>query len=50
MRPPPLPARSLEVDRSVPELKWATPGEEGGRKELQQFIDTRLVRYDAKVR
>lgn len=33
---------SLEVDRHVGEVEWATPGTSGGMAMLESFIDQRL--------
>lgn len=35
----------LEVDRTVPEVKWATPGTAAGLAVLQAFVTRRLPGY-----
>ncbi|KAG7227261.1 hypothetical protein INR49_013921, partial [Caranx melampygus] len=37
---------SLQVDRTVGEPKWATPGTKGGMAMLESFIDVRLKLFD----
>ncbi|ELT97477.1 hypothetical protein CAPTEDRAFT_152478 [Capitella teleta] len=39
--------KSLEVDRSVKEVDWATPGTTAGLKNLESFIQKRLGNFDA---
>jgi deoxyribodipyrimidine photolyase len=36
--------RSIEVDRTVPEVVWCTPGEKAGRAALTEFL-SRLGKY-----
>jgi len=38
--------KSLNVDRSVPEVSWIQPGEKAARKALKGFIDSKLQKYD----
>ena len=37
---------SLEVDRSIDEADWATPGTKGGMKILEKFVTAKLKHYD----
>ncbi|XP_058063190.1 deoxyribodipyrimidine photo-lyase [Anopheles bellator] len=39
---------SLEVDRSVDEVEWATPGYVAGVRMLQSFVEKRLSKFDGK--
>ncbi|XP_022610500.1 deoxyribodipyrimidine photo-lyase-like [Seriola dumerili] len=39
---------SLQVDRTVGEPEWATPGTKGGIAMLESFIDVRLKLFDIK--
>lgn len=39
---------SLQIDRSVPEVTWLTPGYTGATQTMQTFIDTRLKDYSDK--
>ncbi|XP_056246302.1 CPD photolyase [Seriola aureovittata] len=39
---------SLQVDRTVGEPEWATPGTKGGIAMLESFIDVRLKLFDTK--
>ncbi|XP_035784325.1 deoxyribodipyrimidine photo-lyase-like isoform X1 [Anopheles albimanus] len=39
---------SLEVDRTVDEVKWATPGYTGGVATLQSFVEKRLGKFNGK--
>ncbi|KAG8231873.1 hypothetical protein J437_LFUL011778, partial [Ladona fulva] len=39
---------SLEVDRSVDEVKWAKPGTRAGLDMLQSFLDKRLKLFGSK--
>ena len=39
--------RTLEIDRSVPEVDWATSGMKGGLKVLEEFVKYRLPSYKA---
>jgi len=38
--------RSLDVDRTVPEVDWLRPGERAARSVLTEFVTTKLDRYD----
>ncbi len=40
--------RSLEIDRSVPEVAWLLPGEETAAEILDHFLKTKLSAYSAK--
>ncbi|XP_076600131.1 CPD photolyase [Chaetodon auriga] len=39
---------SLQVDRTVGEPEWATPGTKAGMAMLESFIDVRLKQFDTK--
>lgn len=39
---------TIEVDRSVDEVDWATPGYTGGVGMLQSFVEKRLRKFNAK--
>lgn len=39
---------TLDIDRTVPEIDWAEPGEQAGQKAMGEFITQRLERYDAQ--
>lgn len=41
-------AQSLSVDGAVKEVGWITPGEDSGRKMLEDFIQKKLENYEAE--